>query len=194
MNDQELFLRVGELATAAGCPMPAITRVECSPRTLPAKVQPGTVAPELLLRSDAEQWCVEARDLAITQALLAYRMGLPRHLRWYKRVQAVAGCLLAMVATAQWGFLVGAPLALTLFVSLNLVASAIHSRRFVQRLDRQMLPILGADVMAQGLRHMYRPLKPAGVLRWLWAGAEPRGSERLRWLRAAQPGIASVAD
>lgn len=194
MNDQELFLRVGELATAAGCPMPAITRVECSPRTLPAKVQPGTVAPELLLRSDAEQWCVEARDLAIAQALLAYRLGLPQHRRWYKRVQVVVGGVLALLATVQWGYLVGVSVVMALLVLLNIVASAILSRWFIRRLDGRLVPILGARAMAVGLRHMYRPLKPAGVLRWLWAGAEPRGSERLRWLRAAQPGIASVAD
>lgn len=194
MNDQQLFLRVGELAAAVGCPMPAITRVNFSPRTPPAQVSDGTVGPDLKLRSDAEKWCPEALDVIVAQALLAYRMGLPRHHRWFKRAEIVAGAALMLAAVQLWPIYVAWPVAVFVVILLHLAASAVYSRWLTRRLDLQMLPVLGAAVTAEGIRHLSFPMKPGNLTRWLWSGAGALASERLRWLQAAAPGISSVTD
>ncbi|GAA1586979.1 MULTISPECIES: hypothetical protein [Kribbella] len=194
MNDEHLFLRVGELAAAVGCPMPSISRVECTPRTHLARVTGGTVGPDLHLRSDAEQWCAELRDLMIAQALLAYRMGAHRHRRWFKLADFIAGVVLGGFAVSLWPFQLAAPLAMCAVILLHIAAVAIYSRWFTRRVDRQLLPVLGAAAMAEGMRHLSFPMKPVNVLRWLWSGAAPLASERMRWLQVAAPGTSSVTD
>ncbi|MFF0264543.1 hypothetical protein [Kribbella sp. NPDC004536] len=194
MNDQQLFLRVGELAAAVGCPMPAITRVDLSPRTVPAQVSDGMVGPDLKLRSDAEKWCVEALDVVIAQALLAYRLGVPRHHRWFRRATFVVGAALMLAGLSVWPIYVAWPVAVCGGILLHVAASAVYSRWLMRRLDLLMLPVLGAAAMAEGIRHLSFPMKPGTLARWLWSGAGPLASERLRWLQAAAPGISSAAD
>ncbi|MGW6200706.1 hypothetical protein ACWF0M_31485 [Kribbella sp. NPDC055110] len=192
MNEQEMYIRVGELATAIGYPMPSIEWTEARGRVVAFDEQ-RVAGPALRLRPEAAHWCSSLRDVLIAEILLSARFGAYRQQRqfkiWVTAVTAAVGFVLGLSVggSAIWWWI---PAAWVLFTAF----SAVYSRRLARKVDARMVEILGPETVLEGLEQRQFRLGPANFLRWLWSGAGTLPSERIGWLRAAYPGIASVAD
>jgi hypothetical protein len=191
VNEQELFLRVGELATAAGYPIPSI---EWTDRRGPyvAVDERGVAGPVLRLRPEVSQWCSSVQDLMIAQMLLCARFGMYRHHRQLKIWGFVLTGAVGVVLAVLYGpyAYVWALVAWVLFTGI----SAVSARRLLRKVDPRLVEILGPDVVLEALEHLRSPLTPVGFFRWLGAGAGALPGERITWLQASAAGNSSVAD
>ncbi|MEV5966153.1 hypothetical protein AB0L70_30570 [Kribbella sp. NPDC051952] len=127
------------------------------------------------------------RDVLIAEALLAARLGLRRHFQWIRWGLPWVGGFLVGVVT---GYNVPRMLAGGLCLWLLFIAiTAIYSRWMTRRVDDLMVEILGVDAMYEGLEHYRWPFTVANTLRWLAAGAWMVPGERMRYLKARNPGL-----
>jgi hypothetical protein len=186
VNEQELTVRVGELATAVGYPLPSITWVDNA--KIWAVLRPrGVAAPVLQLDRRVSQWCTPLFDLVVAESLQRAAFGMHRHHRILQvgyLVMAAASVvvvdrLFALPLLPEWAVTMAA------VVLAVLLISATYARWLYRRVDRRLREILGTEALREGLEHVRRPMNAANVLRWLWAGAGVLPGERLRWLNAS---------
>ena len=186
VNEQEYAVRVGELATAVGYPLPSIRWVEGA--EVWAVLGPsGVAAPVLQLDHRVSQWCSALFDLVVAEAMQRAALGMRRH-QWIFRVGYFCLGAISVVLVARltgWPLLPGLALSFAVVIVGVLLSSAAYARWLYRRVDRRLVEILGPETMREGLEHMVRPMNAGNVLRWLWAGAGVLPAERLRWLNVS---------
>ena len=187
VNDQELFQRVGELATRVGYPVPAINRTDAANDGPYACVHVGSksVGPTMHLRSDVGEIRGEVLDFLVAQELVAARNGVFDQRR---RLQVGLGVVYGFSAVILvWVTDVGFPLNLLMAVSayflIHRVVAGVWWRWFLRRVDQSLVELLGVTVVADGLRWTSALQDWPKDLRWLWRGAPPGPMDRLAWLR-----------
>ncbi|TDC32197.1 hypothetical protein [Kribbella albertanoniae] len=113
MNEQAYAVRVGELATAVGYPLPSIRWVENA--ELWAVLGPqGVAAPVLQLDRRVSQWCAALFDLVVAEGLQRAAFGMHRH----HRILRVGYFFLGAGSAVAVGRLSGLPLAPGIAVAL----------------------------------------------------------------------------
>lgn len=184
MNEQELFLRVGELAGRSGCTMPSIKMVDPGDRLYVALKPEGSVGPVLELRSDVGEISAGLLDFLIAQELVGAGLGAVR----FYRLQKVL--LLTLSGLVGLWFFINYPLweavLILLIVGplLAIAVSAVGIRIFARRVDRRLAEVLGRERFAGALVELDAAVSRRRGLRWLWQGAVPLPPERLGWLKA----------
>jgi hypothetical protein len=187
VNEQDLFLKVGELATRTGYPMPSIRMVD-APRQNFVRLKPqGSVGPVLELRPEIWEIPAGRLEFFIAQDFVGFGLGVQRHRRGQLLVAAAIGGIGTMLVDHFFG---GSVAFLTLFLvfpPLWTVATAVWLRVFQRRVDRRLTELFGRDWLESALQelvdvwHWHWQWR----LRWVWNGAPPLPPERLGWVQKA---------
>ncbi|MEV6417365.1 hypothetical protein [Kribbella sp. NPDC051718] len=196
MNEQEMFLRVGELAGRVGYPMPTINWVEgvAGEDCIRLTLNPAGAAILTVHDHVGEVHSVEEQEVLITQLLVHARLRVDR---WAKRRRSIEWGLVAVlglvggvvsnrVTDNWWLGWFGAFLILPVaFLLGHLLASFVLVRRFFRRADPALVEVVGRDRVVAWLTSHLAEKMPSGWqyrLRWLLAGWPPSAAERLRML------------
>ncbi|TDD58765.1 hypothetical protein E1263_17795 [Kribbella antibiotica] len=187
MNEQELAVRVGELAAATGCPV-ASGRWEPGGGQ-PLRLERKSGAAVLVLRPVVAEWCSALQEFMIAQLLVATSLGVRRHFKVFKFGGWIAGAVLGAAGAYYFGA-IGIVVAV---LALGLVMTAIlwaYHRSLTRRVDERLLPILGPVVMRSGLEHLACKLSIGQRILWVLNGAPPRGGQRMRWVGTRTTSVA----
>lgn len=193
VNEQELVLRVGELAGRVGYPVPAVSWVRgvAGEHCVLLQEDGRTL---LLHETVDEQHSAPERDLLIAQELIQARQGGPRHRRWIKMGEALVGGGLGIAAVqimrqqvdSVWlAYSLAMGSAYVGWMVFHVVVGVVWTRWFTRRADRALAEVVGRDQVVQWLRGIAAmPLKASARLRlrWILRGAPPLAAERLRML------------
>ncbi|MEV6281941.1 hypothetical protein [Kribbella sp. NPDC051770] len=178
MNEQEMYVRVGELATRVGYPMPSIERTD--QRAPMVQLKAGAVGPTMILRCHAEELPPQVFDFLVTQELVQARQGGLKH-KWLVVPIALAGGLALGTATDWPGWVVWIVLMAIYYLGIR-VFNTVWRRRYIWRSDRMVTEILGGDEMRSALHWLDECQPWPKNLRWLWQGATQPPADRLRRL------------
>jgi hypothetical protein len=195
VNEQELFLRVGELTGRVGYPMPTVNWVKGvvgEPCIRLQETREGTAT--LTVHDHVDEFHPEEeQDLLITQELVRARVGAFRGLQRLKVAAVISSYVIGAVA-ALVSHLVGGELWQVLLLSLvfwylgltavKLLMNLVWARRFNRRADLVLVEVVGRErFVAWMTSHAdFQPAWFRGWFRWVLSGAPPLPAERLRML------------
>jgi hypothetical protein len=196
VNEQKLFLRVGELAGRVGYPMPTVNWVEGVIGEDCIRLQEnGTGAAVLTVHNHVdEHHSAEEQELLVTQLLLHARLGASRQARRLKTMERilsfVLGVGLVLVASrvmdSFWlAFLVAFAAGYAVMQVVHVLLVGVWVRRFFRRADRALAEVAGRDRVVAWLKAHLGDPRPTSLrlrLRWLRHGAAPSAAGRLRML------------
>jgi hypothetical protein len=180
VNEQEMYVRVGELATRVGYPMPAIERTT-DPKVPAVQLKEGAVGPTMVLRCHTEDLPPQVIDFLVTQDFVQARAGGLRN-RW--RFNLVGfGCAIvvwvAVLALTEWSTWTRLAVVLLASYLLNYLVVFVWRRRYLRWSDREVEGVLGGDAW-WALNWLAESQSCPKNLRWLWYGAMPTPADRLR--------------
>jgi hypothetical protein len=183
VNEQELFLRVGELAGRIGYPMPSIKMVDPRGRLYVLLKPKGSVGPVLELRSDVGEIPAGLLDFLIAQDLVGGSLGAARFNRRQRALIGTLTLLIGLLVFLNFPFWESWLILLVVAPLFGTAVSAVATRILIRRMDRRLAEVLGRERFAEALRELDTAGSWRRGLRWLWRGAIPLPPERLGWLK-----------
>jgi hypothetical protein len=180
VNEQELYVRVGELATRVGYPVPAIERTT-DPKVPAVQLKQGTVGPTMVLKCHTEELPARVIDFLVTQDLVQARRGVLRG-QWWGAYAIPLSAGLAIGTVTDWPLWSKFVVAALVWVLVLGAVNIVRVRRYLRATDRLVAEVLGADEVRSALNWLADCQPWPKNLRWLWYGAVPPPRDRLRML------------
>ncbi|MGC4940630.1 hypothetical protein [Kribbella sp. DT2] len=180
MNEQEMYVRVGQLATRVGYPMPAIERTT-DPKVPAVRLKQGAVGPTMVLRCHTEELPGQVFDFLVTQDLVQARKGVLRR-HWWGAYVIPLGLGLAVGTVTDWPAWLGFALVILVCTPVIGAVESVRRRAYLRTTDRLVVDVLGADEVSSALTWLAECQAWPKNLRWLWYGALPSPADRLRKL------------
>ncbi|WP_343973287.1 hypothetical protein [Kribbella koreensis] len=195
MNEQEMFLRVGEWAGRIGYPMPTINWVEGVIGEDCIRLQENSHGVATLTVHDHvnEFSTEEEQELVIVQGLVQARLGPARGRRRLKVAMTVLGGVVGIVAILLAGrfvenywlsLLLALACAYVVMVPVQVLMNFFWCRWMSRRADTAFVEAVGRErvVAWLTLHAAHRPARFRARIRWVLLGAPPLAAERLRML------------
>lgn len=186
VNEQELCVRVGELATRVGYPMPAIERTT-DPKMPAVQLKQGQVGPTMVLKCHTEELPPQVIDFLVAQDFVQARAGGFRN---RMRLNLVGfgisfAVMVAVVVLTPWSTLTRFAVGIAAGYLLNYLVVLVWRRRYMRWSDRAVEEVLGSAEARWALNWLAETQACPKNLRWLWYGAMPLPADRLRTLQTA---------
>jgi hypothetical protein len=179
VNEQQMYVRVGELATRVGYPMPAVERTT-DPKVPAIYLKQGAVGPTMMLKGLTEELPPQVFDFLVTQDLVQAREGMHRKRWWFYVICLATGLLTGFASVGP--FWVSVVVVLTACYLVATTVTIVARRTYLRRSDRLVVDVLGADDVRSALDWLADCQPWPKNLRWLWYGAVPPPVDRLRKL------------
>jgi hypothetical protein len=184
VNEQELFLNVGELAFRIGSPMPSVTVIDNLYTPYVRVRRRGAVGPTLEVRSDAHEIPAQRLEFLVAQDLVHLVLRTDR-LHWWRAAAWLLGVPVVIWLHLRYGILVSLPIGFLVCVAVWIAATAVITRISMRRVDGRLAEVFGEAWLADALQELTDVWTWRRDVRWLWGGALPQPPERLGWLKAA---------